>query len=104
MRPAGLAGPICGQDSLEHLLTEVATFAMMAVPGDDAAGVTMLEPDTIVASAQFVRDVDSIQYRLGEGPCISAAATGLIDVAGHWATTRHGRRSGRRRRSCADTS
>jgi GAF domain-containing protein len=82
---AGLAGLVTGQDSLEDLLTEVATYAMMAVPGADGAGVTMLqagEPDTIVASAQFVRDVDNIQYRLGEGPCISAAAQGRTTGSG----------------------
>ncbi len=82
---AGLAGLVGGHGSLEDLLTEVATFAMLAVPGADGAGVTMLEagePDTIVASAQFVRDVDSIQYRLGEGPCISAAATGKTNGSG----------------------
>ena len=82
---AGLAGLVAGQDSLEHLLTEVATFAMVAIPGADGAGVTMLdsgEPDMIVASAQFVRDVDSIQYRIGEGPCISAAAEGRTNGSG----------------------
>ena len=82
---AGLAGLVGGQGSLESLLTEVATFAMLAIPGADGAGVTMLEagePDTIVASAPFVRDVDSIQYRLGEGPCISAAATGVTNGSG----------------------
>lgn len=74
---AGLSGLVAGSGSLTHLLTEVARFAMAAVPGADGAGVTMLEAgrsDTIVASAPFVRDVDEIQYRLGEGPCISAAA------------------------------
>lgn len=82
---AGLAGLLTGQGSLEHLLTEVATFAMLAIPGADGAGVTVLEsggPDTIVASAQFVRDVDDIQYRLGEGPCISAAAEGRTNRTG----------------------
>jgi transcriptional regulator with GAF, ATPase, and Fis domain len=82
---AGLAGLVAGHDSLEHLLTEVAIFAMGAVPRADGAGVTMLEagrPDTIVASAQFVRDVDNIQYRLGEGPCISAAAEGRTKSSG----------------------
>ena len=82
---AGLAGLVAGQDSLEHLLTEVATLAMEAVPGADGAGVTMLEagePDTIVASAPFVREVDKIQYRLGEGPCISAAAEGRTNGSG----------------------
>lgn len=85
---AGLAGLVAGHDSLTHLLTEVATFTMVAVPGADGAGVTMLEsgePDTIVASAQFVRDVDDIQYRLGEGPCISAAAEGRTNSSGELA-------------------
>ena len=65
--------------SLEDLLTEVATFAVQAIPGADGAGLTLLEADradTIVKSAPFVREVDDIQYRLGEGPCISAAALG----------------------------
>ncbi|MEO7588681.1 MAG: GAF and ANTAR domain-containing protein [Arachnia sp.] len=64
---------------LESLLTRVAEFAVLAIPGADGAGVTLMErgrADTIVASASFVRDVDAIQYSLGEGPCISAAAEG----------------------------
>ncbi len=76
---AGLANLVAGASTLEQLLEQVASFAMLAVAGADGAGVTMLESghtDTIVASATFVRDVDAIQYRLGEGPCISAAATG----------------------------
>jgi GAF domain-containing protein len=63
--------------SLEDLLTEVATLAVQAIPGADGAGLTLIEADradTIVKSAPFVREVDDIQYRLGEGPCISAAA------------------------------
>jgi transcriptional regulator with GAF, ATPase, and Fis domain len=75
---AGLSRLVAGSGTLEQLLIEVANFAVGAVPGANGAGVTMLESgqaDTIVASATFVRDVDSIQYRLGEGPCISAAAT-----------------------------
>jgi GAF domain-containing protein len=75
----GLAGLVVGGSTLEQMLTEVAEFALQAVPGADGVGVTMLEagrPDTIVSSARFVRDVDAIQYRLGEGPCISAATQG----------------------------
>ena len=65
--------------SLEDLLTQVATFAVRAIPGADGAGLTLIEADradTIVKSAPFVREVDDIQYGLGEGPCISAAALG----------------------------
>ena len=69
--------------SLEDLLTQVATFAVQAIPGADGAGLTLIEADradTIVKSAPFVREVDDIQYGLGEGPCISAAATGQTDA------------------------
>lgn len=65
--------------SLRDLLTEVATFAVQAIPGADGAGLTLIEAgraDTIVKSAPFVREIDGIQYGLGEGPCISAAAQG----------------------------
>lgn len=62
---------------LEDILTQVAGFAVKAIPGADGAGLTLLEADradTIVATADFVREVDVIQYSMGEGPCISAAA------------------------------
>ena len=52
---------------------------MQAIPGADGAGLTLIEEDradTIVKSAPFVREIDDIQYGLGEGPCISAAAQG----------------------------
>jgi GAF domain-containing protein len=68
-----------GQDGLESMLRHVAQFAVRAIPGADGAGLTLLENDrgdTIVATDDFVRDVDAIQYSIGEGPCITAAATG----------------------------
>ena len=61
---------------LPDLLVQVATYAVQAIPGADGAGLTMMERDranTIVASAPFVREIDAIQYGIGEGPCISAA-------------------------------
>jgi GAF domain-containing protein len=76
---AALSRLASGRLGLEDLLTEVATFAVRAIPGADGAGLTLLEADradTIVKSAPFVREVDDIQYSLREGPCISAAATG----------------------------
>jgi hypothetical protein len=66
-----------GQQGLEDLLQHVAEFAVQAIPGADGAGLTLLEADrvdTMVASADFVREVDAIQYGIGEGPCITAAA------------------------------
>ena len=64
---------------LEELLTQVATYAVRAIPGADGAGLTLLEQgraDTIVATAPFVTEVDDIQYAMDQGPCISAAREG----------------------------
>lgn len=87
---------------LEELLTKVATYAVNAVPGADGAGLTLIEhdrADTIVKTAPFVREVDDIQYGLGEGPCISAAATGHTmrsgSIGGDHRWPRFGARVGR---------
>jgi hypothetical protein len=66
-----------GVAGLESLLRSVAIFGVRAIPGADGAGITLLESgrsDTIVASTGFVAEIDAIQYGLGQGPCITAAA------------------------------
>jgi GAF domain-containing protein len=76
-----LAGLVAGSLGLSELLTEVATFAVHAIPGAEGAGVTLLRVDRIdnmvealAASAPFVAEIDEIQYvTLREGPCITAA-------------------------------
>jgi GAF domain-containing protein len=70
---------------LEDLLTQVATYAVQAIPGADGAGLTLLEQDradTIVATAPFVTEVDNIQYGMRQGPCISAAREGQTVLSG----------------------
>jgi len=74
-----LATLATGRLRLSDLLTEVAAFAVRAIPGADGAGLTLLEndrSDTVVTTAPFVKVVDDIQYGLGQGPCITAAAEG----------------------------
>src|ERR1700736_3189686 len=76
-----LAGLVSGSLGLPELLAQVASFAVVAIPGADGAGVTLLRvdrPDNMVAalasSAPFVAEIDEIQYgTLHEGPCITAA-------------------------------
>lgn len=76
-----LAGLVTDHRGLPELLTEVATFAVRAIPGADGAGVTLLNLDRVdnmvaalAASAPFVAEIDEIQYViLQEGPCITAA-------------------------------
>jgi GAF domain-containing protein len=72
-----LARLASGQIGLKESLTRVAALAVQAIPGAEGAGLTLLESDradTLVSTADFVTEVDAIQYGLGQGPCISAAA------------------------------
>lgn len=81
----GLATLASAQLPLEQLLTRVATYAVQAIPGADGAGLTLLEEgraNTMVATEDFVREVDTVQYAVGQGPCISAAQEGQTIVSG----------------------
>ena len=82
---AGLSQLATNRLPLEQLLTRVATYAVQAIPGANGAGLTLLEKgrsDTIVATADFVREIDDIQYGIGQGPCISAARDGRTVMSG----------------------
>ena len=82
---AGLSRLASDRLTLEALLTQVATYAVRAIPGADGAGLTLLEQnraDTIVATAPFVTEIDDIQYALDQGPCISAAREGQTILSG----------------------
>jgi transcriptional regulator with GAF, ATPase, and Fis domain len=82
---AGLSQLALGARPITASLERVAVLAAQAIPGADGAGLTMLEskkPDTIVMSAPFVREIDDIQYGLGEGPCITAAAQARTVISG----------------------
>ncbi len=75
----GLAKLAMTSQTLPQTLTNIAEFAVGAIPGADGAGLTLLKgdrKDTVVATADFVVTVDDIQYALGEGPCITAAEHG----------------------------
>jgi GAF domain-containing protein len=98
---AALSQLATGQMELTDALTRVAEFAVAAIPGAEGGGLTLLEKDhhdTIVATAAFVAQVDAIQYGIGEGPCITAAAeartlrSGSLDTDQQW--PRFGPRAG----------
>ncbi len=66
------------------MLTRIAALAVGAIPGADGAGLTLLQQDrarTVVTTTDLVRQVDDVQYGLGEGPCISAAEQGQTVVS-----------------------
>jgi len=82
---AGLSGLLTGHRPVRETLVEIAGFAVQAIPGADGAGLTMLEggrAQTVVASAEFVHQVDDVQYELGEGPCILAVESGRTQSSG----------------------
>ena len=82
---AGLSQLASNRLPLEDLLTQVATYAVLAIPGADGAGLTLLEEgrsNTIVATAPFVCEIDDVQYGMGQGPCISAASEGRTVMSG----------------------
>jgi GAF domain-containing protein len=88
--------------SLFSSLARIATFAAQAIPGADGAGVTMLEPgrpETVATSAPFVKELDDIQYGLGEGPCVTAATDGLTVRSGDLGAEREWSRFGPRARA-----
>ena len=86
----GLAGIVAGGRGVVDLLSDVAEFAAQAIPGVDGAGVTLMDtsqgtpqPDTWAATAQFVRDIDAVQYdTLHEGPCITCMQSRRPTVSG----------------------
>lgn len=91
-----------GRVGLVELLTRVAEMAVLAIPGADGAGLTLLEAggeDVVVKSAEFVRQIDDLQYGIGQGPCISAAAEGRTmrsgSLGGDSRWPRFGPRAGR---------
>lgn len=81
-----LSSLLTGDRLLEQTLVRVAEYAVKAIPGAQGAGLTLLESNrhqTVVATAEFVHQVDDIQYGLGEGPCVSAVALGRTVASGN---------------------
>ena len=91
---SGVAKIIAGACSVDEMLSQVAQFAVQAIPGADGAGVTLLRSDGTPggeqpqiqawsATADFVREIDTVQYEeLGEGPCITCVRSRRPAVSG----------------------
>jgi|SRR5882757_1489442 len=81
---AEVAGLVVGERNLQQTLHLVAGLAVQAVDGVDGAGVTWVAagaPTTVSATADFVRRVDALQYRFGQGPCLSAVEIQRVVLA-----------------------
>ncbi|HYP44036.1 MAG TPA: GAF and ANTAR domain-containing protein [Propionibacteriaceae bacterium] len=94
----GLSG-LSNRLPLVELLTRVAGLAVQAIPDADGAGLTLLvegRNNTVVTTADFVAEIDAVQYSIGQGPCITAAAEGRTVVSGSLGADPRWRRFGGR--------
>ena len=70
-----LATTLAGADTVHGVLVRVCEAALGVVPGADLVSVTLRADDgfhTPVGTDPLAARLDEIQYRLDEGPCVSA--------------------------------
>jgi GAF domain-containing protein len=71
--------------SLEETLDTIVKAALASVPGFDHVGVSIVHRngkiETVAATGQLVWELDTLQYELGEGPCVSALREDPVVVA-----------------------
>ncbi len=71
--------------SADELLQLIVDLAAASVPGFERASASVVEPgnreDTKAATDDLARDLDLLQYTLGEGPCVEAMRSpGVVEV------------------------
>jgi transcriptional regulator with GAF, ATPase, and Fis domain len=101
---AGVAAIVAGTHGLPEMLSDVAGFAVQAIPGADGASVIMVEPGrekkyppTRAVTAEFVSVLDRMQYdECGEGPCLTCMETRRPTVSGFLGSDRRWQRFGGR--------
>jgi GAF domain-containing protein len=67
------------EHSLESVVRTVTRLAARVLPREPITSVTIVlgdRPSTVASSGELAVDLDQVQYRLGDGPCLSAALTG----------------------------
>jgi GAF domain-containing protein len=70
---------LLGTQTLEQFLQELATLAARLVTDGVSCGMTMRSngrPDTVACSDPLAMEIDEVQYRLGDGPCLHAMRSG----------------------------
>jgi len=80
------------EHSLESVIERVSALAARVLPAEPAASLTVVSggrPRTVAASDPVARELDELQYRLGSGPCLTAATVGVTtQIADTTADTR----------------
>ena len=72
---------------LDSTLQSIVDAAAVSLPGIGHAGITIAHRDgrfeTLASSDSLVRDLDDLQYRLGEGPCLFAIEAEPVVTVNH---------------------
>ncbi|MFI5585685.1 ANTAR domain-containing protein [Amycolatopsis sp. NPDC051758] len=75
---ARMSGLLLSRETVDSVLELIVSLAGTTISAVAGAGVTLLEADgspaTTSASGPLVRDADTLQYELGEGPCLATLA------------------------------
>lgn len=79
---AQLQGRLLTQDKVEPAIAFLAEAVKEATPGTIGAGITLIDLDGTAISTgttdSIALELDSAQYRCGEGPCLTAWATSKV--------------------------
>ena len=70
--------------SVTRTLSSIVELAVATIEGCDLAGIFLVEGDVVttpVHTDPVVADIDALQHRTGEGPCLDAVAHRLIFYA-----------------------
>lgn len=82
---ARIHGMLLSQEASTHAVHQLAQVARELIDSAAGAGVTLLEAEgrtmTTAATDPLVEAADDLQYEVGEGPCLSALATGTVQRA-----------------------
>jgi GAF domain-containing protein len=74
---ARVSGLLLSEETVETALGLLSSLAQETVPGSSGAGVSIIDERdrrSSGATDQRVLNADDLQYELGEGPCLTAAA------------------------------
>jgi len=73
--------------TVEETLDAIASTARHNIPGFDEVGISLMHPDgkieTKAATGELVWELDSIQYSLNDGPCVSSLREEPVIIVDH---------------------
>jgi GAF domain-containing protein len=78
-----LARVVLVDRDLTDVLGEITEIGRRAIPGSEAASVTLIhggKPSTAAFRGQMAMDAEQLQYERGYGPCLDAGRAGLVFV------------------------